>query len=102
FGAFTQESLHGDQLSGPCGNFAPPAIKVLRPPAGQHYSGPLRIAVSASSPANGVRDITIQLTRRSRLDFVSKGFPEPFKGSIAWQPAKTVKPGPHTIKIIVT
>ena len=102
FDAFTQESLHGDQLSGPCGNFAPPAIKVLRPLAGQHYSGPLRIAVSASSPANGVREITIRLTRHSRVHFVSKGFPETFKGAIAWQAAKTLKPGPHTIKIIVT
>lgn len=102
FDAFAQESLHGDQLSGPCGNFAPPAIKVLQPIAGQHYSGPLRIAVSASSPTNGVREITIQLTRHSRVHFVSKGFPATFRGSMAWQAAKTLKPGPHTIKIIVT
>jgi hypothetical protein len=102
FAAFTQESLHGDQLSGPCGNFAPPAIKVLRPRSGQHYSGPLQIAVSASSPTNGVREITIQLTRHSRVHFVSKGFPATFSGAMAWQAAKTLKPGPHTIKIIVT
>ena len=102
FDAFTQESLHGDQLSGPCGNFAPPAIKVLQPVAGQHYSGPLRIAVFASSPTNGVREITIQLTRHSRVHFVSKGFPATFQGAMAWQAAKTLKPGPHTIKIIVT
>ena len=102
FAAFQQESLHGDQLSGPCGNFAAPVIRILRPTSGQHYSGPLRIAVAASSPANGVREITIQLTRHSRVHFVSKGFPANFSGTIAWQAAKTLKPGPHTIKIIVT
>jgi hypothetical protein len=102
FDAFTQESLHGDQLTGPCGNFAPPAIKVLQPIAGQHYSGPLRIAVSASSPTNGVREITIQLTRHSRVHFVSKGFPSTFQGAIAWRAAKARRPGPRTIKISVT
>jgi hypothetical protein len=102
FDAFAQESLHGDQLSGPCGNFAPPAIKVLRPFSGQHYSGPLQIAVAASSPTNGVREITIQLTRHSRVHFVSKGFPTTFRGAMAWQAAKSLKPGPHKIKIIVT
>jgi hypothetical protein len=102
FDAFTQESLHGDQLSGPCGNVAPPAIKVLRSLSGQHFSGPLQIAVSASSPANGVREITIRLARHSRVHFVSKGFPATFSGVIAWQAAKMLKPGPHKIKIIVT
>jgi hypothetical protein len=101
FAAFQQESLHGDQLSGPCGNFAAPVIRILRPTSGLHYSGPLRIAVAASSPANGVREITIQLTRRIRVHFVSKGFPANFSGTIAWQAAKTLKPGPHTIKVIV-
>ncbi|HVC84408.1 MAG TPA: hypothetical protein VNC12_04065, partial [Solirubrobacteraceae bacterium] len=73
-----------------------------RPLAGQHYSGPLQIAVAASSPTNGVREITIQLTRHSRVHFVSKGFPSTFRGAMAWQAAKTLAPGPHKIKIIVT
>jgi hypothetical protein len=102
FTEFQQESLHGDQLSGPCGNFAAPVIRILRPTPGQRYSGPLRIAVAASSPSNGVREITIQLSRRSRVHFFSKGFPARFGGSIAWQAAKSIKLGPHTIKIIVT
>jgi hypothetical protein len=36
------------------------------------------------------------------VHFVSKGFPATFSGAMAWQAAKTLKPGPHTIKIIVT
>jgi hypothetical protein len=102
FAAFQQESLHGDQMSGPCGNFAAPVIRILRPTPGQRYSGPLRIAVAASSPSNGVREITIQLSRRSHVHFVSKGFPVRFSGSLAWQAAKSIKLGPHKIKIIVT
>jgi len=102
FAAFQQESLHGDQLKGPCGNFAAPVIKILRPTPGQSYSGALTIAVAASSPANGVREITIQLSRHSRVHFVSKRFPTTFRGSISWQAAKSIKLGPHTIKVIVT
>jgi hypothetical protein len=102
FAAFQDESLHGDQLTGACGDFAPPSIKVLQPIWGQHSRGPLRIAVAASSPSNGVREITIQLTRKSRVHFVSKGFPANFRGTLAWQAAKKLKPGPHKIKIIVT
>jgi hypothetical protein len=102
FAAFKQESLRGDHLSGPCGNFAAPVIKILRPTPGQRYNGPLTIAVAASSPANGVREITIQLSRHSRVHFVSKGFPAKFRGSVAWQAAKSIKLGPHTIKVIVT
>jgi hypothetical protein len=102
FTAFQQESLHGDRLSGPCGNFAAPAIRILRPSSGQHYRGPLRIAVAASSPSNGVREITIQLARHIRVHFVSKGFAATFRGSIAWWAARRLKPGPHTIKVIVT
>ena len=102
FAAFQQESLHGDQLSGPCGNFAPPTIAVLRPTPGLRYSGVLRISVAATSATNGVREITFNLTRHSRVHFVAKGFPKSFSGSMAWQGAKTIKLGPHTIKVVVT
>ncbi len=102
FAAFEQESLHGDQLTGPCGNFAGPAIRILHPTPGQRYSGPLRIAVAASSPTNGVREITIQLSKHSRVHFFGKAFPAQLRGSISWQSAKKLKLGPHTIKVIVT
>jgi hypothetical protein len=101
FSAFEQESLHGDQLSGPCGDFAAPRIKIVRPTAGR-YRGPLRIAVRASDPGAGVREIMIQLNRHSRVRFVSRGSPGTFSASIAWRTGKAVKPGPHTIKVIVT
>jgi len=102
FAAFEQESLHGDQLTGPCGSFNGPAIRILRPTPGQRYSGPLKIAVSASSPANGVREITIQLSKHSRVHFFARHFPARFGGSIAWRSAAKLKLGPHTIRVIVT
>jgi polysaccharide biosynthesis protein PslG len=101
FNAFQQISLHGDQASGTCGNFAPPAITVLAPTPGQRYSGPLHIAVEATSATNGVREITIDLTGRSREHFGGKGFPATLHASLTWLGAKRLRPGPHKIKIVV-
>jgi hypothetical protein len=102
FNAFVQESLHGDQQSGPCGNFSPPKITILHPTPNSRYSGPLRIAVSASSPSNGVREITIDLTRHTREHFgARKGFPATLKASLTWLGAKKLGAGPHKIKVIV-
>jgi hypothetical protein len=102
FAAFKQESLHGDQLSGACGDFNGPAIKILKPTQGKRYSGVLRIKVSATSSSNGVREITLQLSKHSRVHFVSKHFPTRFSGSIAWLSAAKLKLGPHSIKVTVT
>jgi hypothetical protein len=102
FAAFEQESLHGNQLTEACGDFNGPAITVLKPIQGQQYKGALRISVSAVSPSNGVREITLQLSKDSRVHFVSKGFPAHFSGTMAWQAAAKLKLGPHTIKVTVT
>jgi len=102
YAAWQAESLHGDQLTGPCGNFAGPRIRILHPTPGLRFSGGLKIAVSASSPSNGVREITIQLARGKRVHFLSKHFPATFRGSIAWKSASKLRLGPHTIKITVT
>jgi hypothetical protein len=102
FAAFEQESLHGNQLSGPCGDFAGPKITILHPSSGERVSGPLKIAVEASDPQAGVREITIDLTKHSREHFVSKHFAKIFRGGLTWLSAKQLPPGPHTIKVIVT
>jgi hypothetical protein len=102
FGAFQQESLEGDQLTAPCGDFNGPAIRILHPTPGQRFSGKLRIAVMASSPANGVRWIRIRLSKNTLVQFVSKKFPANFKGSLVWGSAAKLKPGPHWITVTVT
>jgi hypothetical protein len=102
YSAFKAESLHGDQLSGPCGDFAGPKITILHPSSGQRVSGPLRVAVRASDPQAGVREITIDLTKHSREHFVSKDFAKVFRGGLTWLSAKKLPPGRHTIRVIVT
>jgi hypothetical protein len=102
FAAFEQESLHGNQLTAACGDFNGPAITILKPTQGERYSGALRISVSAISPSNGVREITLQLSKNSRVHFVSKHFPAHFSGSMAWHAAAKLALGPHTIKVTVT
>ena len=102
FATFTQESLKGDQLTGACGNFAPPKITILRPSAGQRTSGALRVAVSASSASAGVREITINFSRTSRVHFVAEHFPSTFSGAVTWQHAKRLRPGRHTITVNAT
>ena len=102
FAAFKQESLHGDQLSGPCGSFAPPAITILRPTSGASYSGALRIAVRATDPTVGVREITIRLSRTARFHFYSRHFAKTFSSHMTWGNAKSLPPGPHRIRVTVT
>ena len=101
FNAFQQVSLHGDHQSGPCGNFSPPKIRILHPTPNSRYSGPLRIAVSASSPSNGVREITIELTKRTREHFGAKGFPAKLNAALTWQGAGHLRAGPHRIRVVV-
>jgi Bacterial Ig domain len=100
FDAFKNESLNGDQLSGSCGDFTPPSLTILKPAAGQRYAGPLKITVSASDPTAGVHEITIYLSKHSRVHFFSKGSPKRFSGTFTWQHAKVLKPGPHTMRVV--
>jgi hypothetical protein len=101
FDAFEAVSLHGDSQSGSCGNFSAPKITILRPTPDKHFSGPLKISVAASSPTNGVREITIDLTKHSREHFGAKGFPSTLHAALTWQGAKNLHAGPHKIKIVV-
>jgi hypothetical protein len=102
FDAFEQESLDGDQLTAPCADFNGPAIRILHPTPGLRYTGKLRIKVTASSPANGVRWIRIRLSKDTLVQFVSKTFPAHFSGSLVWGSAAKLKLGPHWITVTVT
>jgi hypothetical protein len=102
FAAFEQESLHGDQLSGRCGDTAPPKVAILRPTSGVVVNGPLRIAVRATDPAVGVREITIALSPTARFHFYSRHFAKTFASHVVWLGAKSLPPGPHRITVVVT
>jgi len=100
FAAFQAESLHGDQLSGPCGDFTAPQIQIRTPTSGQHANGALHIAVSASDPGAGIHEITVYLSAHSREHFVTKTNPATFSATLTWLGAKRLHPGPHTIRIV--
>jgi hypothetical protein len=100
FAAFEQESLHGDQLSGPCGDFTPPRITIHTPTSGERAYGPLHVSVSASDPGAGIHEITVYLSKRSREHFVSKHPRATFSASLTWLGAKRLRPGRHTIRIV--
>ena len=115
FSALEQESLRGDQLTGPCATASAasaqrqpgaqpptrPLITILRPTAGAHYRGALRIAVTASAPLVGVRAITIYLSRTRRVHFVLRGSPRTVSRSFAWRRARLLKAGRHRITVVV-
>ena len=101
FSAFEQESLHGDQLSGPCGDFAPPRVRILRPTPNRVYRGALKIVVRASDPVAGVREITIQLSHHARFHFYSRRFAKTFQSHVTWLNARSLPPGRHAIKVVV-
>ena len=70
------------------------------PTSGQHATGALHIAVSASDPGAGIHEITVYLTAHSREHFVSKADPAMFSATLTWLGAKRLHPGPHTIRIV--
>src|SRR5579871_3905349 len=102
FAAFEQESLHGDQLSGPCGDFTPPRITILHPTSGEVSNGPLHIAVQASDPSAGVAEITIRLSKTARFHLFPHHHATTFSGQVTWLGAKSLPPGPHRIRVVAT
>jgi len=112
FAAFEQESLSGDQLTGPCGGVEQaqaatrsqrlPTVRILRPTAGAHHRGMLEIAVDASAPGGGVRAITIELSRRHRVRFVTRGFPASVSRLFVWRRARFLRVGRrHRVIVVV-
>jgi hypothetical protein len=105
FAAFQQESLHGDQLSGPCGNFSGPSLQLINPKQGQTYSGRLRITVKATDLNAPVAQIALQHDGRTIMNFNRKDAQysgHTLSGSIGWIGAPHLKLGAHTITVIAT
>ena len=106
FAAFEQESLHGDQLSGPCGDFSPPRITILHPTSGTRTTAArCRSRCAASSPrARRARDHDRALDQRSRLHFCSQGLRRRrcTQSRHVARARRTLPPGPHRIRVVVT
>jgi Big-like domain-containing protein len=100
FDAFRQESLHGDQLTGPCGDFAGPTVHVSSPTPGETYRGPLIIDVHADPNGSPVYELTLEHDGKVIRHFMNVGTAGTLEGSIAWQGAKHLPCGTHTITVL--
>jgi hypothetical protein len=99
---FKNESLHGDQLTGGCGNFTGPHLVLSAPKSGAHYSGPLRLTATATDSTMKVSSITMARDGKTILHFnstdaTSSDGGKKLKGTILWIGAKRLTLGVHTI-----
>lgn len=104
FKAFANLSAHGDTLKGACGNFAGPSLRMYSPYNGEHYNGPLRITVSAKRNGKAPGDIVGQIElfhdgqRIMYFNRVDASYHDGvLSGTLEWQGAKYLSPGPHVI-----
>jgi hypothetical protein len=104
FKAFAKLSAHGDTLKGTCGNFAGPTLRMYSPYNGEHYSGPLRITVSAKRNGKAPGDVVGQIElfddgqRIMYFNRVDASYHNGvLRGTIEWQGARSLSPGPHVI-----
>jgi len=101
FAALQQEIAGGDQLSGGCGNFSGPSIRILTPVANHYYSrsGPLAIRITASSPYK-VREIKLLYDGQNVVrNFIHPGS-QPvatLTAAMSWQHWKRLRAGRHTL-----
>ncbi len=99
FSAFQNYATQGDQLTGACGNFTGPKVAFAAPLAGSHFNGPLKIAVTATSPV-GVNRITLLYDGAKKIrNFTDKRSPTTLTGSITWQGAKHLSLGSHQLTV---
>ena len=105
FAAFAKEATHGDQLTGPCGNFSGPAVRLTNPRQGETYSGPLRITVSATDKRAAVAQIALEHDGKSIMNFNRKDAHysgHTLSGTIGWIGAPHLSLGDHTITVVAT
>jgi hypothetical protein len=108
FNAFEQEQ-GGDPLSGTCGNFAGPNVRLIDPSNGQAYSGRLmvRVVATVNGKARGDRiaQIAIKHDGKSILNFnrVDAHYADGrLSGEIDWEGARYLSLGTHTITAVAT
>ena len=100
FEAMKAYAHQGDALTGPCGNFTGPKIKVSSPANHVRYSGPLPIHVSAAS-SEGVFRIRLEVDGKLIRNYDgSTPYPSYLAGAITWQGAKHISFGHHTLTFL--
>ena len=97
FGAYSNYTHQGDQISGACGNFTGPRLSVLAPANNATWSGDLPIRVRATSPSGLIRIGLFYDAHKQIRNFTDRNAPTDLAGFIDWMGAKKLSPGKHTL-----
>jgi hypothetical protein len=97
--AFHSVATQGDQLSGPCGDFDPPALTISAPGTSEKYVQTLTISAVATD-ATSVARMTFQADGKEIRNFTGTDVGSGKAVKLDWQGAKALSFGPHTISVI--
>jgi Bacterial Ig domain len=97
--AFHSVATAGDTLSGPCGDFDAPSLKVVSPGTNEQYVQVLTISAVASD-ATSVARITFQADGKEIRNFTGADVGSGKTVKLDWQGAKNLSFGKHTITVL--
>jgi len=97
--AFHTVATQGDTISGPCGDFDPPAITVKSPTANTKYVAALTLTAVATD-ATSVARITFQGDGKEIRNYTGSEVGSGKPVTLEWQGSKNLSYGPHTITVI--
>ena len=97
--AFRSVATQGDQLSGPCGDFDPPAVTISAPATSEKYVQTLTISAVATD-ATSVARMTFQADGKEIRNFTGADVGSGKVVKLEWQGAKSLALGPHTITVL--
>jgi hypothetical protein len=97
--AFHSVATQGDALTGPCGDFDAPSLKVTSPGTNEQYVQVLTISAVATDPSNVAR-ITFQADGKEIRNFTGADVGSGKAVKLEWQGAKNLGFGKHTITVI--
>jgi hypothetical protein len=95
--AFHGVATQGDTMTGPCGDFDPPTIRVGQPTANAQYIEALRLQASATDATNVAR-ITFQADGKEIRNYTGADVGSGKTVTLDWQGSKQLSYGPHTIR----
>jgi hypothetical protein len=96
--AFSDVAAGRDTITGPCGDFVPPAITIQRPTAKIQYAEALTIQAVATDAA-GIGRITFKADGQEIRNFTGADAKNGQAVSLEWQGSKKLSMGKHTITV---
>jgi Bacterial Ig domain len=97
--AFHTVATQGDTLTGPCGDFDAPSIKVTSPGTNEQYVQVLTISAVATD-ATSVARMTFQADGKEIRNFTGTAVGSGKTVKLEWQGAKNLGFGKHTITVV--